>query len=85
MTTAKKFKNALTKMYNNGDFDKQIKHPFDKKQKKNSIKDKQLMEFIMGQYEIDNVPFILLLAELKSAETFKNVICYMMADDKEEE
>lgn len=76
MTQAEKFKKAIEKMYECGDFDKQIKHPTNRKIKKFSIADKKYIQEVM-EYGIEKIPFIVLIMDLQSADTFKNALCYM--------
>ena len=79
MTTFQKFKRALIAMKENGELDKILKHSEDKKTVKRDIEIiDQLAD--LGEGNVSAIPVIY---ELKSADIFKNALCYMLKYDEE--
>ncbi len=90
MTTFEKFKKALIEMYKAGELDKILKAS--KRSERSNIKhDIALIEACVEYYEahdkmISSFSAIPIVYELKSADVFKNALCYMLKyDEKEEE
>ena len=79
MTTYQKFKRALIEMKNKGELDKILNASKDKKTVEHDI------DIIDQLAEIgaDNISAIPIIHELKSADIFKNALCYMMRYDEE--
>lgn len=79
MTTFQKFKRALVAMKENGELEKILKYSKDKKTIKRDI---ELIDQLAELGE-DNVSAIPVIYELKSADIFKNALCYMLKYDEE--
>ena len=79
MAAFKEFKRALISMKNNGELDKILNASKDKKTVEHDI------DIIDQLAEIgaDNISAIPIIHELKSADIFKNALCYMMRYDEE--
>ncbi len=79
MTTFQKFKRALIAMKENGELDKILNHSEDKETVKRDI---ELIEQLadLGERNVSAIPIIY---ELKSADIFKNALCYMLKYDEE--
>lgn len=79
MTTYQKFKKVLVDMKNNGELEKILNHSEDKETIKRDIEIiDQLAD--LGERNVSAIPVIY---ELKSADIFKNALCYMLKYDEE--
>lgn len=80
MTTFQKFKRALVDMKNSGELDKILKYSEDKEIVEHDI---MIIEQL-AEFGSDNVSAIPVIYELKSADIFKNALCYMLRLDEKE-
>ena len=84
--TAKEFKEALKEVYEK-DLDKIIEHKYNdyteprsyiKQEIKRAKLDKAFLDYyVKSDIGIEDMPYIVLLMEIKSTEVLKNVICRM--------
>lgn len=85
--TAKEFKKALKKVYEN-DIDKIIDHKYKdytksrsyiSQEKRRAKADRAFLSCVAkSDLGIEEAPFIVVLNEIKSADVLRNVICYML-------
>ena len=87
MKQADKFKRALQLMYENGEFDKIIKHKdYTRAERNNAEHDKKLIAGIMEHFcsDINKISYIPVLHDLRSVNVLKDAITIMIGLPDEE-